>query len=389
MLHSTFPSTAIWKRYVQACCDFTWCQELHCLIRYEWCSRICLSIYAPLTMPKGLSDLWFIRQCVGCLINLHVCSTWYSGQFWLPFFHSTKLSFLCQVKMILKNCWYSDDGLVKACNWCDRDRFNDLCLQSVHPFLTQGPQLCGIPCYYSLSHIADTNLLLHRGTDLRQCVFFAMPMLALHIICSLTTSHQTCLVASLKTWNHDFIQIYQTASCCKIWLYDNFALLKTLWKFAWWLQWSFQGVLLLNAALTVRAHEANSHNKKGWEDFTTTAIQALSKHRKGLVFLLWGKNAQAVEKLINVSKHHILKTVHPSGLSANRVSKADPCAQSSQDVHWFLTHFLIISNLMSLSDHWQLHVIGNFNVFRSTCLQIELCLSPGQWGTTAHRTMIP
>ena len=78
-------------------------------------------------------------------------------------------------------------------------------------------------------------------------------------------------------------------------------------------------MLLLNAALTVRAHEANSHAKKGWQDFTTAAIKALSSKRRGLVFLLWGKNAQAVEPLIAVGKHHILKSVHPSGLSAARV----------------------------------------------------------------------
>ena len=58
------------------------------------------------------------------------------------------------------------------------------------------------------------------------------------------------------------------------------------------LQWSDQGVLLLNAALTVRAHEANSHAKKGWQELTSAAIKALSARRKGLVFLLWGKNAQ-------------------------------------------------------------------------------------------------
>lgn len=82
--------------------------------------------------------------------------------------------------------------------------------------------------------------------------------------------------------------------------------------------WSDQGVLLLNAALTVRAHEANSHAKKGWQELTTAAIKALSARRRGLVFLLWGKNAQAVEPLIAQGKHHVLKSVHPSGLSAHR-----------------------------------------------------------------------
>ena len=87
------------------------------------------------------------------------------------------------------------------------------------------------------------------------------------------------------------------------------------------LQWSDQGVLMLNAALTVRIHEANSHAKKGWHDFTTAAIKTLSAKRRGIVFLLWGKNAQAVEPLIAVDRHHILKSVHPSGLSAARVSR--------------------------------------------------------------------
>ena len=85
------------------------------------------------------------------------------------------------------------------------------------------------------------------------------------------------------------------------------------------LQWSSQGVLLLNAALTVRAHAANSHARKGWQDFTTAAIKALSTKRKGLVFLLWGRNAQTVEPLIAVGRHHVLKSAHPSGLSASRV----------------------------------------------------------------------
>ena len=83
-------------------------------------------------------------------------------------------------------------------------------------------------------------------------------------------------------------------------------------------KWTAQGVLLLNATLTVRAHHAGSHQRHGWETFTDAAIQALSQHKTGLVFLLWGNYAQAKSALIDTSKHHILKTVHPSPLSAHR-----------------------------------------------------------------------
>ncbi len=82
--------------------------------------------------------------------------------------------------------------------------------------------------------------------------------------------------------------------------------------------WARQGVLLLNATLTVRARQAGSHQKKGWEQFTDAAIKALSEGRSGLVFLLWGSYAQAKEAIINTTKHHILKAPHPSPLSASR-----------------------------------------------------------------------
>jgi len=82
-------------------------------------------------------------------------------------------------------------------------------------------------------------------------------------------------------------------------------------------KWAKQGVLLLNASLTVRAHEAGSHQHQGWETFTDAVIRALSEKRSGIVFLLWGKYAQAKEALIDTSKHFILKTVHPSPLSAS------------------------------------------------------------------------
>ncbi|XP_023525611.1 uracil-DNA glycosylase, mitochondrial [Cucurbita pepo subsp. pepo] len=83
-------------------------------------------------------------------------------------------------------------------------------------------------------------------------------------------------------------------------------------------KWAVQGVLLLNAVLTVRKHQANSHAKKGWEQFTDAVIQTISQKKEGVVFLLWGNSAQAKLRLIDEKKHHILKAAHPSGLSANR-----------------------------------------------------------------------
>ncbi|HNW96816.1 MAG TPA: uracil-DNA glycosylase [Bacteroidales bacterium] len=80
--------------------------------------------------------------------------------------------------------------------------------------------------------------------------------------------------------------------------------------------WAKQGVLLLNATLTVRAGQAGSHQNKGWEIFTDAVIQQLSKQKSGLIFLLWGAYAQAKIKIIDVTKHHVLKAPHPSPLSA-------------------------------------------------------------------------
>lgn len=82
--------------------------------------------------------------------------------------------------------------------------------------------------------------------------------------------------------------------------------------------WARQGVLLLNATLTVRAHQAGSHQHHGWETFTDAAIQRLSEQKNGIVFLLWGSYAQAKEALIDHNKHFILKAPHPSPLSAYR-----------------------------------------------------------------------
>ena len=82
--------------------------------------------------------------------------------------------------------------------------------------------------------------------------------------------------------------------------------------------WAEQGVLLLNATLTVRAHVAGSHQGHGWEQFTDAAISALNERRKGVVFLLWGSYAIAKRKLIDSAKHLILTAPHPSPLSAYR-----------------------------------------------------------------------
>ena len=83
-------------------------------------------------------------------------------------------------------------------------------------------------------------------------------------------------------------------------------------------RWAEQGVLLLNATLTVVAHTAGSHQGKGWETFTDAAIKKLADERENLVFLLWGAYAQKKAVLIDEKKHLILKTVHPSPLSAHR-----------------------------------------------------------------------
>lgn len=82
--------------------------------------------------------------------------------------------------------------------------------------------------------------------------------------------------------------------------------------------WASQGVLLLNAGLTVRAHEANSHQGLGWEFFTDAVIRSLSLYRENLVFVLWGSFAQKKAELIDPAKHFILKSPHPSPLSAHR-----------------------------------------------------------------------
>lgn len=81
-------------------------------------------------------------------------------------------------------------------------------------------------------------------------------------------------------------------------------------------KWTDQGVMLLNTVLTVRAGEANSHKNMGWEHFTDKVISLLNQREEPIVFILWGKNAQSKLNIISNSKHHIIKSVHPSPLSA-------------------------------------------------------------------------
>lgn len=95
--------------------------------------------------------------------------------------------------------------------------------------------------------------------------------------------------------------------------------------------WADQGILLLNATLTVRAHEAGSHQNKGWEKFTDHVISVLSAEKRGLVFLLWGKYAQQKESLIDTQKHHVLKSAHPSPFSAyNGFFASKPFSKTNQ-----------------------------------------------------------
>jgi uracil-DNA glycosylase len=87
-------------------------------------------------------------------------------------------------------------------------------------------------------------------------------------------------------------------------------------KSGYLMPWAEQGVLLLNAVLTVRAHEANSHKDKGWEKFTDAIIRKLSEKTDPVIFVLWGGYAQKKEKLIDTATHTTIKSAHPSPLSA-------------------------------------------------------------------------
>ena len=83
-------------------------------------------------------------------------------------------------------------------------------------------------------------------------------------------------------------------------------------------KWARQGVMLLNASLTVRAGEPNSHSRIGWHQFTNTVIEKISQRKTGVVFLLWGKFAQEKAELIDGKKHHLLKAAHPSPFAADK-----------------------------------------------------------------------
>ncbi len=83
-------------------------------------------------------------------------------------------------------------------------------------------------------------------------------------------------------------------------------------------RWAEQGVLLLNSVLTVRAHEAGSHRKKGWEEFTDAVLQTVNDGDNPVVFILWGNFAIAKKSLIDAARHRIIESVHPSPLSASR-----------------------------------------------------------------------
>ncbi|MHB8446637.1 MAG: uracil-DNA glycosylase [Rudaea sp.] len=102
--------------------------------------------------------------------------------------------------------------------------------------------------------------------------------------------------------------------------------------------WARQGVLLLNAVLTVERGLAGSHQGKGWEGFTDACVDALNREREGLVFLLWGSYAQAKGKLINTRRHLVLKAPHPSPLSAHRGFIG--CGHFSKANAWLREHAL-------------------------------------------------
>ncbi|MBF0433309.1 MAG: uracil-DNA glycosylase [Fibrobacteria bacterium] len=83
-------------------------------------------------------------------------------------------------------------------------------------------------------------------------------------------------------------------------------------------KWARQGILLLNSSLTVQAHQAFSHSKIGWQTFTDSVIKKINDEKKGIIFILWGRPAQEKGKFIDTFAHHVLKSVHPSPLSAHR-----------------------------------------------------------------------
>ena len=107
-------------------------------------------------------------------------------------------------------------------------------------------------------------------------------------------------------------------------------------------RWAQQGVLLLNATLTVQAHQAGSHQNKGWETFTDAVIHQLATQKEHLVFILWGSYAQRKGEFIDTKRHLVLKAVHPSPLSAYRGFIG--CGHFSQANQYLQTHGLEIIN---------------------------------------------
>ena len=96
-----------------------------------------------------------------------------------------------------------------------------------------------------------------------------------------------------------------------------------------------QGVLLLNATLTVEAHKAGSHQKKGWEQFTDAVVEALSREKEHLVFILWGRYAQEKGAKIDTEKHHVLKAAHPSPFSAySGFFGSKPFSKTNEYLEW-------------------------------------------------------
>jgi len=121
------------------------------------------------------------------------------------------------------------------------------------------------------------------------------------------------------------------------------------------LEWAYQGVLLLNAVLTVEAGKAGSHQKQGWEPFTDAIISALNEHREHIVFLLWGKYAQDKGDMIDQNRHYVLQTSHPSPLSAHRgFLGSEHFSQANQ---WLQTHDRTAVN-WQLSEKQEQHQIG-------------------------------
>jgi uracil-DNA glycosylase len=99
--------------------------------------------------------------------------------------------------------------------------------------------------------------------------------------------------------------------------------------------WARQGVLLLNATLTVQAHRAGSHQRKGWEEFTDSVIQKISDECRNVVFILWGNYAQEKGKVIDETKHLVIRSPHPSPLSASRgFFGSQPFSQTNDYLEW-------------------------------------------------------